>query len=643
MGFPKRSAFLKNVRQTVGQYTPRPPAQSRTASCSVSFPEQFDQNPVLACQDENPHARCNSRSMKEPATDSADQEAPGAAQPDLPLPFPELSGDQPLIPARMVNEHQYCPRLAYLEWVQGEWAESADTVEGRHSHRRVDKPTGDLPAPDAAAQPERIHARSITLSSNRLGLIARMDLVEGEGNTVTPVDYKRGKRPHVARGAYDPERVQLCVQGLLLEEHGYQCPEGVLYFAASRERVRVVFDEELRATTFNAISGLRLIAAGGQMPPPLADSPKCPRCSLVGICLPDEVNFLQREDVAPRPLAVPRDQALPLYVQNHRAKVAKKGETLVVSVDDAQIATARLIDVSQVALYGNVYLTAPALHELMQREIPVSWHSFGGWFMGHTHGVGHKNVELRTAQYKASFHPQTCLRLARGLVAAKIANSRTQLRRNWRSEEPPDVLLRNLKHCGEKSSRADTLPTLLGIEGEAAAVYFGAFSNLIRQDDGGSLNFDFTTRNRRPPADPVNALLSYAYSLLARSWAVTLSAVGFDPYRGFYHQPRYGRPALALDMMEPFRPIIADSAVLMAINNGEVRPSDFISVAGSVNLADDGRKRFIACFERRMSQEVTHPLFGYSLSYRRLLELQARLLGRFLLGEIGEYPNFTTR
>ncbi len=143
----------------------------------------------------------------------ADQQAPTATQADLPLPFPELSADQPLIPARMVNEYQYCPRLAYLEWVQGEWSESADTVEGRHSHRRVDKPSGDLPAPDDAAESERIHARSITLSSNRLGLIARMDLVEGEGNTVTPVDYKRGKRPHVPRGAYDPERVQLVSRG----------------------------------------------------------------------------------------------------------------------------------------------------------------------------------------------------------------------------------------------------------------------------------------------------------------------------------------------------------------------------------------------------------------------------------------------
>jgi CRISPR-associated endonuclease Cas1 len=157
------------------------------------------------------------------------------------------------------------------------------------------------------------------------------------------------------------------------------------------------------------------------------------------------------------------------------------------------------------------------------------------------------------------------------------------------------------------------------------------------------MKFDFTTRNRRPPTDPVNALLSYAYSLLVRSWTVALTAVGFDPYRGVYHQPRYGRPALSLDMMEPFRPLIADSSVIQAINNGEIRPTDFLSVGGSVALTPDGRKRFIATFERRLSQEITHPLFGYRLSYRRLLELQARLFARHLLGEIEEYPNFTTR
>ncbi|MDP2822174.1 MAG: CRISPR-associated endonuclease Cas1 [Sulfuritalea sp.] len=573
-------------------------------------------------------------------------------QSELPLPFPELTGDMPLLPARMVNEYQYCPRLAYLEWVQGEWRDSADTVEGRFRHRRVDSPGGALPAPDAAAEGERIHARSVTLSSVRLGVIAKMDLVEGEGGggaaRVAPVDYKRGQRPHVAHGAYDPERVQLCIQGLLLEEHGYAVEDGVLYFAESRERVRVAFDAELRALTLNAIDGLRLVAAGGQIPPPLEDSPKCPRCSLAPICLPDEVNFFKHERTPPRPLAVGLDNALPMYVQTCRAKVAKDGERLVVSVEDVEVAHARLNEVSQLALFGNVYLTTPCLHELMSREIPVSWHSFGGWFLGHTIGTGHKNVELRTAQYRASFDPRFCLHLARGLVEAKIMNGRTLLRRNWRPEEKPEALLASMKEDAQAARRAATLPELLGIEGAAAARYFGAFANLVKSEHGahgkgGEFSFDFSARNRRPPTDPVNALLSFAYSLLARTFTVTLAAVGFDAYRGYYHQPRYGRPALALDLMEPFRPLVADSSVIQAINNGEVRPSDFVRAGRAVALAPEGRKRFIAAFERRLSHEITHPVFDYQVSYRRVLEIQARLLGRHLLGEIPDYINLVTR
>jgi CRISPR-associated endonuclease Cas1/CRISPR-associated protein Cas4 len=564
-------------------------------------------------------------------------------QEELPLPFPELSSDLPLLPVRMVNEYQYCPRLAYLEWVQGEWAESSDTAEGRHAHRRVDAPAGKLPSPDEIEADTRVHARSITLSSNRLGLIAKLDLIEAEDGRVLPVDYKRGKRPHVAKGAYEPERVQLCAQGLILGEHGYDCSEGVLYFVASRERVPVEFDDELKALTRNAIDGLRLVAAGGQIPPPLIDSPKCPRCSLVGICLPDEVNFLNRAEAPPRPLAVLREESMPVYVQARSAKVAKKDETLEIYVDDQKVQTARLNEVSQLVLMGNVYVTTPCLHELMGREIPISWHSFGGWFMGHTVGTGHKNVELRTAQYRASFDERTCLRLARGLVVAKIQNCRTLLRRNWKKGEAPASLLDGFKQDIDLARRTASLGELLGAEGNAAARYFREFRNMLSGSGEDEFSFDFTRRNRRPPTDPVNALLSYAYSLLARTWTVTLSAVGFDPYRGFFHQPRYGRPALALDMMEPFRPLIADSSVIQVINNGEVRPSDFISAAGSVALDADGRKRFIAAFERRLSHEVTHPVFEYRVSYRRLLEVQARLLGRFLLGELEDYPNFVTR
>jgi CRISPR-associated endonuclease Cas1/CRISPR-associated protein Cas4 len=559
-------------------------------------------------------------------------------QPELPLPPPPLRGDDPYVPARMVNEFQYCPRLAYLEWVQGEWAESADTVEGRGAHRRVDRGGGELPEAAAMGEDERIHARSVTLSSDRLGLIARLDLIEIEDGAVVPVDYKRGRRPRAAMGAHEPERVQLCVQGLILEDNGYRCAEGAIYFRESRERVRVVFDEALRSQALAAASGLRLVAAGGRIPPPLEDSPKCPRCSLVAICMPDEVNFL-RHGMAPRPLAASRELSLPVYVQATPARVRKRGETLLIQTEDGGEATARLGDTSHLVVHGAVDITAPVLHELMRREIPVSWYSSGGWFLGHTVGTGHKNVELRTSQYRASFDPAFCLRLAKSLVASKLRNQRTLLRRNARGDPPPDDALAGLRRAVRAAAEAKSLGELLGVEGNGAAIYFGRFGAMLAEGaEGESLRFEFESRNRRPATDPVNAMLSFAYAMLVRELTQTLSAVGFDPYRGFYHQPRYGRPALALDLMEPFRSTLADSCVITAINNGEVKPGDFIWAGRACALSPSGRKKAIAAFERRLATEITHPVFGYRISWRRLLEVQARLLGRHLAGEIPELP-----
>lgn len=557
----------------------------------------------------------------------------------------ETDGNIPLIPVRMLNEHVYCPRLACLMWVQGEFAHNEFTVDGVIRHRRVDAGGGVLPS--EPREDSRIHARSVSLSSERLGITAKVDLVEGEGNYVSPVDYKRGKRPHVAAGAYEPERVQLCAQGLLLREHGFACDGGALYFVASRERVPVSFDDELIGRTLTAIDELNRTATSGTLPPPLEDSPKCPRCSLVGICLPDEVRFLSHLPVEPRPIIPADGRGLPLYVQSPRAYVRKDGDCLVIEEERVRVAEARLGETSQVALFGNATLTTAALHECLRREIPVTWLSYGGWFMGHTVGTGHRNVETRTHQYRRSFDPETCLTLARRWIVAKIANCRTLLRRNWRGEgdeaRAPAELLMSLQDDMRQASRAPSPEVLLGIEGASAARYFQHFSRMLRSDNGEGMGFDFTSRNRRPPKDPVNAVLSFAYAMLTREWTVALAAVGLDPYRGFYHQPRFGRPALALDMMEPFRPLVADSTVLMAINNGEIGAGDFVRSAGGCNLTDSARKRFIAGFERRMEQEVTHPIFKYTISYRRLLEVQARLLIRYLSGEIPTYPNFVTR
>jgi len=553
------------------------------------------------------------------------------------------SESPPPIPARMLNEFVYCPRLGYLMWVQGEFAESADTVEGKAKHKRVDKKSA--PLPESPEETETIHARSVWLTSESLGLTGKMDLVEGEGKRVTPVDYKRGKRPHVAAGAYDPERVQLCAQGLLLREHGFECPDGVLYFVASRERVRIEFDDELVTQTLAAAQEFRQVADSGQTPPPLEDSPKCPRCSLVGICLPDEIGFLGHAGVEPRPLVPALESGLPLYVQSPRAYVRKVGETLVIEEEKCKVAEARLGETSQLVIFGSSGISTPALQECMRREIPVTFMSYGGWFIGHTVGLGHRNAEIRAHQYRASFDPVICHKLAQSLVAAKIANCRTLLRRNRKQvdDAATDEVLAGLQSDVKQAMRTNAITSLLGVEGSAASRYFRQFAVMLHKNEEENVVFDFNGRNRRPPRDPLNAMLSFAYAMLVREWTVTLSAVGLDPFRGFYHQPRFGRPALALDMMEPFRPLVADSVVIMAVNNGELRAGDFIQAAGSCAMSDSGRKRFIACFDRRMEQEVTHPLFGYRISYRRLFEVQARLLARFLAGEIPRFPNFLTR
>jgi CRISPR-associated protein Cas1 len=573
-----------------------------------------------------------------------------------------LTPDVPeLVPARMLNEFAYCPRLAYLEWVQADFADSADTVEGRFHHRRVDKETGELPAAEQIAGAEgneKLHARSIYLSGPIVGLVARIDLVEATGTVVTPVDYKRGQAPDVPEGAWEPERVQVCAQGLVLEENGYTCHEGVLYFVGSRRRVTVPFTPELRARTMDLLAKMREAMAAPTSPPPLQDSPKCPRCSLVGICLPDEINLLklggdghapafgiddEGEPAPPRRLLPARDDALPLYVHSGGTRVGKSGDELVIDVRDGPRQTARLAQTSQVSLFGQVQASTQAIQAILGRGIPLCYFSSGGWFYGMTSGGFHKNVELRRLQYRAADDPSASLALARRVVVAKIRNARTFLRRN--GQDVPEQALDMMRALADDAERCAAAASLLGIEGTAARVYYQNFPRMLKRtdDSGVALAFDFSGRNRRPPRDPVNALLSLAYSLLAKDLTVVLQAVGFDPFMGFYHRPRYGRPALALDLMEEFRPLVADSVVLNAINTGVVQRGDFVARGGAVSLSEGGRGRFMHLFERRMDELVTHPTFGYRISYRRVLEVQARLLGRFLAGEIPDYPGFQTR
>lgn len=590
------------------------------------------------------------------------------------MPDPTLLPAPDLVPARMINEYAYCPRLAYLEWVQGDFSDNADTAEGRYKHRVVDNAGGTLPTPaprsptngdmaDTSGSDTRIHARSVWLASDEEGITAKIDLIEGDGQVgapngavaVTPVDYKRGSAPDLPERAWETDRVQLCAQGLVLRANGYACAAGVIYYIESKTRVPVAFDDALVARTRQLTRDLRDMAAAGCIPPPLADSPKCVRCSLAPICLPDEVNALNqpdrsrpvdgenRPDRPPlRRLMPARDDAAPLYIQEYGARVSKNGEVFEVWLKDERRSEARIFETSHIALHGSAQITTPALSEALDRGITVAYFSMGGWFKGMAHGPAHKNVVLRMAQYRAAFDPERCLDLARAFVAGKIRNSRTLLMRNH--ADPPRETISDLLQFSKDAQRASNMATLLGIEGSAARAYFGAFKGMLKpKGDDGAWHFDFDGRNRRPPRDPVNALLSFAYAMLTKELSVLAQVSGFDPYLGFYHQPRYGRPSLALDVMEEFRPIIADSVVLYAVNNGVLSPGDFVRAGPSVALSPGGRKKFIQAYETRLDTEITHPIFDYRISYRRVLEVQLRLLGRLLTGEISDYPAFTTR
>lgn len=638
--------------------------------------------------------------------------------------------------ARMVNEFVYCPRLFYYEFVEGIFVSSADTLRGSSQHRRVDSGSGALPGAQSAepkqetatsllaANSEKtadtIHSRSVQLGSDRLGVTAKLDLVEiqsdgdGKAGATAPVEYKSGRPRETASGAdmWDADRVQLGLQMWILRENGYRCEEGILYYKETRQRIRLSWSAELEQWVQEQVDAARRCSTGPR-PLPLLHSPKCPRCSLAPVCLPDETNWLldqmgpgdpdpalntgdaespsdnePKHPPPPRPpgrsladgngdrplskeklprskngersrgsgalrqLIAPRDERRAVYLNTPGMTVGLRQGVLVAKEKDKVVQEVRVQDMNHLALFGNIQLSTQAIQTLAGEEIPVTYFSMGGFFYGVMHGHGLKNVVTRIEQFRAAGDPITCLALAKRMVAGKIRNQRTMLMRNH--VELPDAVTRRLQQAQADVERAEALGSLLGIEGAAAGLYFEHFGGMLRPRRTGAdaatehtatseWSFDFRTRNRRPPRDPVNAMLSLAYSLLAKDLTVAAYSVGFDPYVGFYHQPRHGRPALALDIMEEFRALVADSAVLTAINNGSVTTRDFVRAGDAVNLSAAGRKAFFEVYEKRVISTIRHPVFEYEVSYRRAFELQYRLLARALSGEIAHYVPFKTR
>src|ERR1700722_13044860 len=403
--------------------------------------------------------------------------------PTLPQPPPSPSrqeNEPQQIPARMLNEFVYCQRLFYYEFVEGVFVESVDRLRGEGIHKRVDSGNGALPAakkkskkatqdePAATveaptkeaeaqnAEPETIHSRSVQMGSERLGVVAKMDLVESKAekedlftaSEVCPVDYKAGapKEGEEANELWDTDKMQLGLQALILRDNGYICNEGVIYYRATKQRVRLPITPELENWILQNIAEAKRVITG-PIPAPLIHSPKCVRCSLAPVCLPDETRMLAQARAAvdlgvrektdtpvtesledskrvpgepPRRLIAARDDTRPLYLNTQGYRVGCKDEVLTVKEKDRVIEEVRMRDLSHVALFGNIQISTQAIQSLCEQEIPVTYFSMGGWFYGITRGHALKNVFLRMEQFRFARDETVCLSLARQFVHGKI-------------------------------------------------------------------------------------------------------------------------------------------------------------------------------------------------------------------------------
>ena len=371
-----------------------------------------------------------------------------------------------------------------------------------------------------------------------------------------------------------------------------------------------------------------------------------------------------------------------LYVTEPRALVKKDGDTLLVQIAEEQcekdrppaegdgaeanvvtergkkIRTVRipLIKVDQVVIIGDATITSPALHALLENHVEVCFLSYYGNFLGRLSPEFSKNSLIRLEQHRAHDDPARALALAKQFVTGKLANYRTLLMRTNRKLENAEIeqAVAMLKGVIEKVERfqgwkvgeqdktvtnpaVEVVNDLLGLEGAGSADYFGVFGKMLKCDWG------FAGRHKRPPTDPVNALLSYGYTILMHKVQSAIGVVGLDPFFGFLHSSQYGKPALALDLMEEFRPVIVDSVVMTLINTGALKREDFIAELGTFRLTDTGRRTFLEKLEERLNTPIEHPTFGYKATYQRCLELQTRLLSKHLTGEIPIYPPFIVR
>jgi CRISPR-associated protein Cas1 len=548
----------------------------------------------------------------------------------------------------------YCERLFYLEEVEEMRVADERVYAGRRLHVELER------------EEDEDEWLTLNLESERWGLTGRIDCVRRRDGAIVPYEHKRGRSARSREGVAETwasDRLQVIAYAALVEEQtGREVLEGRVRYHADNVMVRVPIDEAARNDLARAVERARELQRTVVRPPVTENERLCVKCSLAPVCLPEEARlakqleapvledaattaFPVRQERQPLRLFPADDDRRTLHVATQGARVGRKGDRFEIKAPDESPQLHPVHEIGQVVLHGFAQITTQALRLCAEQEIGVHWLTAGGRYMGAwTSGIG--SVQRRIRQYGALTDAGMCLRLARQLAEARARGQLSFLlrasREAGRNVAEVKEAIGSIRKLLSPMSRAANIDSLRGYEGSVGAHYFSALPYMIVPEVSEEMRPQ--GRNRRPPRDRCNALLSFGYALLLKDVTNAILTVGLDPCLGFYHQPRSQAHPLALDLMELFRVAVIDLPVIASINRKQWDVDLDFQVAGrQVWLSDAGRKKLIGIYERRKADQWKHPVIGHSLSYSRLLELEVRLLEKEWMGEGGLFARMRLR
>lgn len=567
----------------------------------------------------------------------------------------EKTTDRPLIRVMALHALAYCERLFYLEEVEEIRVADANVYAGRRMHDKIDK------GPDIY---------TLELASERLGIRGKIDCVSRNSGRLMIYEHKKG-RSRKGVDAWPSDKLQVLAYALLLSEHsGEPVEDARIRYHADNKTIKIpISAEEAEKTLQEAVMRAETLRSTIERPPVNVSEIQCRNCSLAPVCLPEEERFASREKSKPLRLFPPDDDRRIIHVVEQGCSLRKDGHQIIVYFPDGKKKALPGKNILSIALHGNVQISTQTIHFCAANDIGVHWLSYGGRYVGGVN-IGIGGVQRKNRQYQAFRSGWMSTALAMKTVKTKIENQLKYILRITRPGkdgkrlEETDVAIngmraairelaiieQELKKTGENINQPEAvekekekalIKTIRGIEGKAGQLYFSQFPHVlsIKPDD---LMF-FDGRNRRPPKDPFNALLSFGYSLVYKDCVASLMVVGLDPCFGYFHTPRSAAYPLAMDLMDLFRVILWDIPVIGSVNRGQWGKDDFEVTKNQVWLNADGRKKAIGLYENRKSEKWKHPVLNYSLSYSRTIELEARLLEKEWSGNPGLFANLRLR